>query len=139
MSQLDEMVTEGVGPEDPGGTAWQLHGVDGLTLQRWRAAGWLGDGGWDDPDVDAQIRWLGQIDELKGADCHDAAAGPGLRASGCVYAYRVAGCTEWVPVAGADGPERLVAGLAGMPLVSVAPVPSAGFPALDSALRGPGA
>jgi hypothetical protein len=107
------------------------HGVALATLLDWRFGGWLGEGdpydpawNWKDPEVVAQIRWLALIEQCggAGADSYDAAAGPVLRASGCVYAYRVFGSTEWVPIVGEDGLERHVARLGEFQLVATAAV-----------------
>jgi hypothetical protein len=96
----------------------ERHGVTVDTLDDWRYWGWLGtadDAGdeflWGDPEVDAQVGWLATIARWTGGpDEHDAAAGPQLRTSGCVCAYRVAGTTQWVPLLG-DNLEQFTAGL----------------------------
>jgi hypothetical protein len=92
----------------------QRHGVAVATLDEWRSWGWLEPGGgaagnagdgfsWEDPEADAQVNWLATVRRwTTGPDEHDAAAGPWLRTSGCVSAYRIAGTTDWVPLVGAN-------------------------------------
>ena len=101
------------------------HGVAVETLDDWRYWGWLGTGGgdddagfrWDDADVEAQVHWLATVGRWTGGpDEHDAAAGPELRTSGCVCAYRIAGTTEWVPLVGGNL-DQFAAALVGTPSV----------------------
>jgi hypothetical protein len=83
--------------------------VSEWTLLRWRRRGWLGgtdlswadaEAGWAQPEVVAQIAWLVVMHELKRprrVDAADVAAGPALRAAGCLYGWRALGSDCWEP------------------------------------------
>jgi hypothetical protein len=107
--------------------------VSEWTLLRWRRRGWLGgtevswadaESGWAQPEVVAQIAWLVVMHELKRprkVDAADVAAGPALRAAGCLYGWRALGSDGWEP-ADLDALPDIVAATSGAMTARVYPV-----------------